>query len=366
MSTINRCLGWLVSVLIATLPCFPANAQSGDVAPSSTCIPTLSVDYSRAPDLAQWVTASVAPAIKQWYPVIGDALAAPDYADGCAIRIALDPNYTERVALTVAATGLITVNASYFRNNQRDIGAMIHEAAHVIQNYPPGAPYWIVEGIADWVRYYMYKDRNVGMPPPSAYYTDGYATAAYFLEWVRANYDPALIRKINTAAHRGAYSDAIILQAAGGQTLDQLWQRMTGATARLVGPVIGVGGQCLDIPGSNAWNGNILQLYACNGTGAQVWSQLDSADGRSRTFRGLGKCLDVQRSGTADGTPVWLWECNGTPAQQWIAQTDGTILSAISGKCLTAGSTRGEAGIRLQIATCRANAREQLWRIGAR
>ncbi|MEV4490168.1 ricin-type beta-trefoil lectin domain protein [Micromonospora coxensis] len=43
------------------------------------------------------------------------------------------------------------------------------------------------------------------------------------------------------------------------------------------------------------------------------------------TVRSLGKCLDVKSSGTTNGTPVQLWTCNGTGAQQWAPQADGSL-----------------------------------------
>jgi hypothetical protein len=40
----------------------------------------------------------------------------------------------------------------------------------------------------------------------------------------------------------------------------------------LQGAIHGVGGDCLDIPSSNTSNGNQLQVWSCNGTGAQKWT----------------------------------------------------------------------------------------------
>ena len=43
------------------------------------------------------------------------------------------------------------------------------------------------------------------------------------------------------------------------------------------------------------------------------------------TLRAFGKCLDVANSGTANGTKVQLWDCNGTGAQKWVIQSDGSL-----------------------------------------
>ncbi|WP_033368077.1 ricin-type beta-trefoil lectin domain protein, partial [Dactylosporangium aurantiacum] len=79
------------------------------------------------------------------------------------------------------------------------------------------------------------------------------------------------------------------------------------------GPIIGQGSnRCIDVPSSNAVDGNRLQIWDCNGTGAQQWSF--NSDG---SVRALGKCMDVSGGSTADGAVVQLWTCNGTGAQKF-------------------------------------------------
>ncbi|MGW6565722.1 ricin-type beta-trefoil lectin domain protein [Streptomyces sp. NPDC054975] len=56
-----------------------------------------------------------------------------------------------------------------------------------------------------------------------------------------------------------------------------------------------------------------------------------------------GKCLDVQGGLTADGTPIQLYTCNGTGAQRW--NTNGETLKVL-GKCATA------VGTKLLVQTC--------------
>src|SRR6266498_2244449 len=72
----------------------------------------------------------------------------------------------------------------------------------------------------------------------------------------------------------------------------------------------------------------------------------------------LGKCLDVFDGATTDGTPVQLYECNGTGAQVWRAQPDGTLLNPKSSRCLDdAGS--GPAGTHLIIFGCTGSANQR-------
>ena len=72
-----------------------------------------------------------------------------------------------------------------------------------------------------------------------------------------------------------------------------------------------------------------VQIYQCNGTGAQRWTY-----GNDQTLSGLGKCLDVSGSGTANGARVQLWTCNGTGAQTWTLQANGSLRNPRSGRCL--------------------------------
>jgi hypothetical protein len=112
------------------------------------------------------------------------------------------------------------------------------------------------------------------------------------------------------------------------------------------GTITGIGGKCVDVAGASSANGTAVQLYTCNGTGAQQWTV-----GTDGTLRALGKCMDVTGAGTANGTTVQLYDCNGTAAQRWTA-SGGTLVNAGSGKCLDATGQSSADGTRLQIWTC--------------
>lgn len=54
------------------------------------------------------------------------------------------------------------------------------------------------------------------------------------------------------------------------------------------------------------------------------------------------KCIDVQGNVLANGTPVQIYDCNGTGAQRWVLQAGGTKLRlANTNFCLDAGSNPG-------------------------
>jgi hypothetical protein len=121
------------------------------------------------------------------------------------------------------------------------------------------------------------------------------------------------------------------------------------------GQITGYGGKCVDITSASTANGTAIDLYDCNGTGAQSWTV--ESDG---SLQALGKCLDVTAAGTANGTKVDLYDCNGTGSQVWQAGSDGTLVNPQSGKCLDATGPSSANGTPLQIWTC-TGAANQLW-----
>ncbi|MFD4791777.1 glycoside hydrolase family 19 protein [Streptomyces sp. NPDC058459] len=120
------------------------------------------------------------------------------------------------------------------------------------------------------------------------------------------------------------------------------------------GQITGLAGKCVDVAAANSANGTPVQLYDCNGTNAQRWS--NPGDG---TLRALGKCLDVAGGNTADGTPVQLWDCNGTAAQQWALPAARDIVNPQADKCLDVTGNNSANGTRLEIWTCGGGANQK-------
>jgi mannan endo-1,4-beta-mannosidase len=123
------------------------------------------------------------------------------------------------------------------------------------------------------------------------------------------------------------------------------------------GPVTGVAsGKCLDIPGSNSTNGVQVQLWTCNGSGAQSWTI-----GADSTLRALGKCLDVAGGVNANGTTVQIWDCiAGNQNQRWTYNSGNrTLVNPLTGRCLDATGQSTADGTRLQIWTCNGQTNQQ-------
>jgi type 1 glutamine amidotransferase len=120
------------------------------------------------------------------------------------------------------------------------------------------------------------------------------------------------------------------------------------------GPIVGLASKCVDVAASGTADGTKIQLYTCNGTGAQTWTR------SGQTWRALGKCLDVAGSGTANGTKVQLWTCNGSAAQNWTAGANGSQVNPSSGKCLDVSGNNSADGTQIHIWTCN-GAANQRW-----
>jgi len=129
----------------------------------------------------------------------------------------------------------------------------------------------------------------------------------------------------------------------------------TGTSLGPTGQVTGYSGLCLDDRYSSTANYNPVQIYGCNGTGAQRWT----FDQANDTLQALGMCLDIAAGGTADGTLVDLYYCNGTGAQVWQPQSDGALYNPRSGKCLDDTGWSTTWGTQVEIWDCTGGANQQ-------
>lgn len=128
--------------------------------------------------------------------------------------------------------------------------------------------------------------------------------------------------------------------------------------ARLIGKFSSYSNLCMDVRGAFTANGTPVQVYTCNGTAAQQWTEKRT----SRTsIEAFGKCLDVVGGGTADGAKVDLYTCNGTGAQNWVPLSDWALYNPNSNKCLDVPN-HSYTPVQLQIWDCVEGSENQKWR----
>lgn len=194
------------------------------------------MDSSIAPDLSDWANTELAPVVTEWYPKIVKLLPSPGFDAATNVIIRFRDNM--RGTPASAGGGRVNCNAEWFRKNLKGEakGAVVHELCHVVQEYgrarrtnPDAArtPGWIVEGIPDYIRWFIYEPQAKGAEITQrnlsrAKYDGNYRITANFLNWVVEKYDKQIIQKLNVTAREGKYSE-------------DLWKEYTGKTVQDLG-----------------------------------------------------------------------------------------------------------------------------------
>ena len=124
---------------------------------------------------------------------------------------------------------------------------------------------------------------------------------------------------------------------------------VTGST------ITGPGGKCVDVSGNDSGvNNAVVELWDCQATAAdQHWAWNGSA------LTTLGRCMDITAGGTTNGTLIQLYDCNGSGAQQWTAQSDGSLKNPQSGRCLDSPNDSTANGTQLEIWDCNGTAAQK-------
>lgn len=185
-------------------------------------------DASEVPELKEWVETKLRPVCEKWYPVIVEMLPSEGYAPPSRFTVAF-----RRDMQGVAGTSGTRINcgAEWFKRNLEGeaIGAVVHEMVHVVQRYRSARggsrnPGWMVEGVADYIRWFKYEpaSKRPRPNPARAKYTDSYRTTGAFLNYVVETHDKDAIKKFNAAMRQGKYAPELWKEYTG-KTVDELW-----------------------------------------------------------------------------------------------------------------------------------------------
>jgi hypothetical protein len=230
-----------VDVIDANGPA-PTTAPAGDGEPIARSFTAeggkyhFTLDATAAPDLMEWADAKLRPVVQEWYPKLVAMLPSDGFEASTNVTLRFRNNMGGTPA--AAAGGRINLNSGWFRRElkREAIGSVVHEMVHVVQNYGrarrsnPNAtrtPGWLVEGIADYIRWFLYEPETKGAEITErnlarAKYDASYRITGNFLNWVTQNHDREIVRKLNAAAREGKYSE-------------QLWKDWTGKTLQELG-----------------------------------------------------------------------------------------------------------------------------------
>jgi hypothetical protein len=177
------------------------------------------VDVTDAPEMKDWAE-EVARICERQYPMICEELKSDGFKPAERIMMALRKDY-KGVAST--SGDKIVGSVRFFKAHPDDLGAFVHETVHVVQKYQGrGNPGWLVEGIADYIRFFKYEPGKIGrLDPERVRYDGSYRQSAAFLAYLTDKYDKELVRKINALMREGKYKDEIFKELTG-KTVQEL------------------------------------------------------------------------------------------------------------------------------------------------
>lgn len=186
------------------------------------------VDLTKAPDLTEWVEKELMPVVEEWYPKLVAMMPGEGFDAADTVRMEFKDDMGGTPAY--AAGPALSLSIPFFRNQLQGEakGCVIHELVHVVQSYglarrnPDASPTpgWVTEGIADYVRWFLYEPESQGARITrrnfaAARYDGSYRISANFIDWVVRHHAPDLLEKLNTAAREGRYDE-------------ELWKKWTG------------------------------------------------------------------------------------------------------------------------------------------
>lgn len=131
----------------------------------------------------------------------------------------------------VAATdnGRVVFSASYMIKHPNDIDVVTHEVMHIVQDYGnTNGPWWITEGIADYVRNeHGVANQAAGwkLPDykPTQNFDNSYRVTARFFTWIEKHVTKGTIKKLDDIMRKHTYTENTFKQLTG-KTVEELWK----------------------------------------------------------------------------------------------------------------------------------------------
>lgn len=190
----------------------------------------IAIDTSAAPELADWAQHTLAPVLAEWYPKIVAMLPSDGFTAPAHFQLTIQP--MDGVAYTTDTNIFASSSWCSAQMKGEAVGSIVHELVHVAQQYhSDNAPGWLVEGMADYIRWFRYEPQSHGADLVwmrhhgssfSPHYNDSYRISANFLNWTAEKYDPNIVAEVGAAMRQDKYSDDV-------------WKQHTGKTAEELG-----------------------------------------------------------------------------------------------------------------------------------
>ncbi len=191
------------------------------------------VDVTDAPEMREWAE-KVAAVCERAYPMINEELKAEGFKPPHLVTMTLKKDFR---GVAAASGTRITGSVKFFSDHPDDVGAMVHETVHVVQRYRSRTnPGWLVEGVADYVRFFKYEPGKLGrINPERARYNGSYRVTAAFLAYLNGTYDQEIVRKLNRVMREGQYREEVFKELTGKtvQELGEEWKATLRRRARV-------------------------------------------------------------------------------------------------------------------------------------
>ena len=193
---------------------------------AASAAPEIKIDASNAPELAEWARTAVKPELEKFAAVIEKRFPArmPDANDG-PITFRFD-NIAPTPAYCRSILREITMDIEFAKNEKEGeaVGAAIHELVHVYQA-GQNAPGWFIEGMADYLRWFVYEPEKNGAPFPASAARrapklgEHPRIAANFLNWFSLEYGEKSLLDVHE----------YYFGTGKGRT-ETIWKSLTGKT----------------------------------------------------------------------------------------------------------------------------------------
>jgi len=198
------------------------------------------IDTTDALDLRDWCDRELRPIVQTWYRKIVEMLPSDGFVAPSRVELRFHDESRMLGNPAYASGSVITLNTQWFRRElKREArGAVVHEMAHVVQSYTQNrrnartsTPGWIVEGIPDYIRWFLYEPESKGAEITeqafaSATHDSSYRVTGNFFDFLMRTYDPDFIAKLNSAARNGRYNSNFWMETFGKSAaeLEKEWK----------------------------------------------------------------------------------------------------------------------------------------------
>jgi len=181
------------------------------------------VDTSAAPELDQWMRTKMLPTVRKWYPKLVEMF--PSEGWEASKTVTLNFNAAEDTPPAYAVGNVVTFGRKWITGNPEEVGCGIHEIFHVVQDDYCDASGWLEEGIADYVRWYLFEPESHGcdmdLSSDEVHYDCGYRESANFLDFVERKC-PGTVRELNALCRQGKYDEASYWKKRTGKDVKEL------------------------------------------------------------------------------------------------------------------------------------------------